>query len=63
MKIHLINLTLVGQVVYSSTVSQHEEYLPVTVDMMAAKGCDGMLYDLILRLKKAGILPDIDSGV
>ena len=29
---------------------------------MAAKGCDGMLYDLIGRLRQDGILPEVHTG-
>ncbi|KAF3008587.1 hypothetical protein E8E13_007540 [Curvularia kusanoi] len=33
----------VGEAPYNSTVTGHVEYLPVTVDFMAAKGCDDIL--------------------
>jgi hypothetical protein len=46
----------IGEAPYNSTVTGHVEYLPVTVDFMAAKGCDGMLFDLIEDLYTAGIL-------
>ena len=34
----------------------HEEFLPVTVDILAAKGCDGLIFSLVLDLVKAGIV-------
>jgi len=33
-----------------------KEYIPVTIDIMAAKGCDGMILSLILDLYKNGIV-------
>lgn len=38
----------VGQASYESTVTNHTEVLPVTVDLMAAKGCDGMVSSFVL---------------
>ncbi|KAL9092233.1 MAG: hypothetical protein Q9159_000992 [Coniocarpon cinnabarinum] len=46
----------VGEASYNSTITDHEEVLPVTVDMMVARGCDGMLFDLINDLVTQGIL-------
>lgn len=46
----------IGEAPYNSTITRHVEYLPVTVDFMAAKGCDGMLFSLIEDLYKVGIL-------
>ena len=46
----------VGEATYNSTITNHEEVLPVTVDIMAAKGCDGMLFNLINDLVDNGIL-------
>jgi len=33
----------------------HEEFLPVAVDIIAAKGCDGMVFELAAQLQNAGI--------
>jgi hypothetical protein len=46
----------IGEAPYNSTITQHVEYLPVTVDFMAAKGCDGMLFSFIQDLHKAGLI-------
>lgn len=45
-----------GQAPYNSTITGVTELLPVAVDIMVAKGCDGVLFDLALALEKAGIL-------
>lgn len=36
----------VGQASYRSIITNHTEVLPVTVNLMAAKGCDGMVSTL-----------------
>ncbi|WAO94667.1 Amidase domain-containing protein [Fusarium falciforme] len=52
----------IGQMAYHSLVTSHKEYLPIAVDMMAAKGCDGMLFSLIQDLYEAGILGISQTG-
>ncbi|KAL8782943.1 MAG: hypothetical protein Q9213_004999 [Squamulea squamosa] len=52
----------VGQASYQSNITGHEEMLPVTVDLLAAKGCDGMLFNLIQDLTAAGILEVPQTG-
>lgn len=51
-----------GETPYDSTITGHAEYLPVTANLMAAKGCDGMLFSLIADLYKAGILKESKVG-
>ena len=46
----------IGQASYFSKITNHTEYLPVTVDFLAAKGCDGMIFDLVNELVGAGIV-------
>ncbi|KPI43369.1 Amidase 1 [Cyphellophora attinorum] len=41
---------------FYSNASNHEEYLPVAVEVIAAKGCDGMLTSLAIDLVEAGII-------
>jgi len=48
-------VTLVGQGPYNSTITLHEEYLPVAVDVIAHKGRDGMIFELATQLQAAGI--------
>jgi hypothetical protein len=47
---------LVGQTTYNSTVTNHSEELPVTVNLMIARGCDWLLLNLISDLAKTGVL-------
>ncbi|KAG4431663.1 hypothetical protein IFR05_012846 [Cadophora sp. M221] len=51
-----------GQASYQSTITLKTEFLPVTVDIVAAKGCDGMLFELAAELNKAGILKTPKTG-
>ena len=52
----------VGEAAYNSTITGKEEALPVTVDFLAAKGCDGMLFSLINELVEAGIVKKAEAG-
>ena len=51
-----------GEAPYNSTITGHVENLPVTANLMVAKGCDGMLFSLIGDLYKAGILKESLTG-
>ncbi|KAF8315677.1 amidase signature enzyme [Clavulina sp. PMI_390] len=51
----------IGQVPFNSTISNHTEYSPVTIDILARPGCDYVLLDLIAALADAGLLDP--SGV
>lgn len=46
----------VGQVTAKSAISNHDEVFPVTVSIMAAKGCDGLLTRLAIDLVEKGIV-------
>ncbi len=52
----------VGQTPYFSNITQHEEYLPVGVNILAAKGCDGIIARLANDLVGAGILNVPQAG-
>ncbi|EWZ31340.1 amidase signature domain-containing protein [Fusarium oxysporum Fo47] len=52
----------IGQFKYDSSITRHVEYLPVSIRIMAAEGCDGMLLDLVNDLVKAGILSQVQPG-
>ena len=52
----------IGEAAYTSNVTMHEEMLPVTVDVMAARGCDGLIFDLVRDLVAAGILKSSIAG-
>jgi hypothetical protein len=55
-------ILLVGKWSYVSTVTNHTEYMPVAVDFMAARGCDGMIFSLVEELYNAGILENSVAG-
>ncbi|RAK75680.1 glutamyl-tRNA(Gln) amidotransferase, subunit A [Aspergillus fijiensis CBS 313.89] len=46
----------VGEVAAYSSITNHDEKFPVTVDVIAAKGCDGLLVRLAQDLLEAGII-------
>ncbi|KAG8624976.1 hypothetical protein KVT40_006727 [Elsinoe batatas] len=52
----------VGEAGYTSDVTGVQEVLPVTVDILAARGCDGMIFGLVEDLVKAGILRATVAG-
>lgn len=45
-----------GSAAYNSTITNHTEVLPVSVDIIAARGCDGVIFSLVEELLKAGII-------
>ncbi|KAF2458456.1 amidase signature domain-containing protein [Lineolata rhizophorae] len=53
----------IGEAEYYSSVTNHTEKLPVTVSIMAANGCDGMIFSLIEDLCRAGILQGSQTGM
>jgi hypothetical protein len=50
----------IGQVPYESTISNKTEYLPISISLYAAAGCDYMLWDLAAALQVS--LPNHLSG-
>lgn len=52
----------IGEASYFSTITNHTENLPVTVDILAARGCDGLIFQLVQDLVKAGILAPSKAG-
>ncbi|KAH8886429.1 amidase signature enzyme [Thozetella sp. PMI_491] len=52
----------IGQVSYQSNVTNHEEKLPVSLDVLAHRGCDLMLLDLTKDLADAGLLKEVKTG-
>ncbi|KAL8867350.1 MAG: hypothetical protein Q9198_008549 [Flavoplaca austrocitrina] len=45
-----------GSAAYNSTITNHTEVLPVSVDIIAARGCDGVIFTLVEELLEAGIM-------
>lgn len=56
------NTTTVGQASYNSTITLQEEMLPIAVSIVAAKGCDGIVFTLAEQLLAAGILKSPKVG-
>ncbi|KAH8112112.1 amidase signature enzyme [Phellopilus nigrolimitatus] len=52
----------IGQVPYASVISGIQEVLPVTVSLVARRGCDFMLLDLVGALAEAGIVQTVKTG-
>ncbi|KAL3469734.1 amidase signature domain-containing protein [Aspergillus californicus] len=52
----------IGEASYHSDVTTHVEKLPVTVNIMAARGCDGMLFQLVEDLAREGIVSSVQPG-
>ncbi|KAH7053093.1 amidase signature domain-containing protein, partial [Macrophomina phaseolina] len=52
----------IGAASYFSSVTNHTEVLPVTVDFMAAKGCDGLIFSLVEELVNEGIIGVSEAG-
>jgi hypothetical protein len=51
------NVFPLGQVSSFSSITNHTEYLPVSVDVMVAKGCDGLIPRMAQDLVKMGAIP------
>jgi len=52
----------VGQVEYQSYVSLQREMMPVSVDLVAAPGCDGVLMEIVRRLAEKGRIGTVKTG-
>ena len=52
----------IGEIPYNSTVSLKTEYMPVTMSLVVARGCDLMLANLVKELEEAGILKPVSTG-
>ncbi|EUC46416.1 hypothetical protein COCMIDRAFT_92801 [Bipolaris oryzae ATCC 44560] len=52
----------IGQMSYHSTTTNHTEQLPVSINLMVAKGCDATLLNLVAKLYHAGVLKASEVG-
>ena len=52
----------IGEVSYNSTVSMQTEYLPITMALRMARGCDHALATLVGDLETAGVLQPVLTG-
>ncbi|KAL5343542.1 amidase signature enzyme [Aspergillus crustosus] len=52
----------IGEVPYNSTKSGRTEHLPVTMSLVAARGCDLMVASLVRKMDAQGILKSVAAG-
>ncbi|EMD91554.1 hypothetical protein COCC4DRAFT_57421 [Bipolaris maydis ATCC 48331] len=52
----------IGEMSYHSTTTNHTEPLPVSINLMVAKGCDATLLNLVTKLYHAGVLKASEVG-
>ncbi|KAF7594734.1 hypothetical protein BBP40_008441 [Aspergillus hancockii] len=52
----------VGESPYNSTISLQTEYLPVSVALQMARGCDHVLASLVAGLAEEGVLRSVGTG-
>lgn len=52
----------IGEVPYNSTKSLHEEYLPVSMALRMARGCDYALANLVAKLEDEQIIRPVAAG-
>lgn len=52
----------IGEVPYNSTKSMQVEYLPVSMALRMARGCDYVLADLVARLEEEEIIRPVAAG-
>ncbi|KAL1855293.1 hypothetical protein VTK73DRAFT_8583 [Phialemonium thermophilum] len=52
----------IGEVPYNSTVTLRTEYLPVTMALRVARGCDYVLASLVAALEESGVLRAVATG-
>ncbi|KAI1389131.1 amidase family protein [Hypoxylon trugodes] len=58
-----VDMTIpIGQVPYSSNVTFVEEMVPVTISVIAKRGCDFMLWNMWEKLADEGVLKTIKTG-
>ncbi|CCF39556.1 glutamyl-tRNA(Gln) amidotransferase [Colletotrichum higginsianum] len=55
-------VTPIGQTPYNSSITKHVENLPVTVNLVAAAGCEHMLLSLVAELAREGLLTSSAVG-
>ncbi|KAK5076662.1 hypothetical protein LTR51_002345 [Lithohypha guttulata] len=52
----------IGQVSYFSNITRYQEMVPVTISLVAKRGCDFVLFNLISRLAELGVLQTVKTG-
>ncbi|KAF4337258.1 indole-3-acetamide hydrolase [Fusarium beomiforme] len=58
-----VDITIpIGQVTYQSNVTFQDEMMPVTVNLVAKRGCDFVLFNFISKLVSKGVLSSVQAG-
>ncbi|KAL5583890.1 hypothetical protein FOVSG1_015241 [Fusarium oxysporum f. sp. vasinfectum] len=58
-----VDITIpIGQVTYQSNVTFQEEAMPVTLNIVARRGCDFVLFNFINKLVAKGVLSSVHTG-
>ncbi|TFK43969.1 amidase signature domain-containing protein [Crucibulum laeve] len=52
----------IGQVPYWSQITRRWEMLPVAAQLVVARGCDGMLMELVRKLSENGVVGGVKTG-
>ncbi|KAL4963957.1 amidase signature domain-containing protein [Aspergillus stella-maris] len=52
----------IGEIPYNSTKSGRTEYLPVTMSIVAARGCDLMVASMVREMEIQGVLKPVAAG-
>ncbi|ETS87127.1 hypothetical protein PFICI_00955 [Pestalotiopsis fici W106-1] len=59
----LVDFTLpIGQVTYYSQATYEEVFMPVSINMIAKRGCDKVMWNFVRRLAEKGILRAVQTG-
>ena len=51
-----------GQVPYHSPVTYVTEQFPVSINMIVRRGCDFVLFNMVEKLARAGIIQAVKTG-
>jgi Asp-tRNA(Asn)/Glu-tRNA(Gln) amidotransferase A subunit family amidase len=58
-----VDLTIpIGQVAYHSPVTMVTEQWPVSINLIARRGCDLMLFNMVERMAEEGIIGTVKTG-
>lgn len=53
---------IVDEIPYNSTISGKTEYIPVTMSLVDARGCDLVLTNMVREMEADGILTPVATG-
>ncbi|KAF5344802.1 hypothetical protein D9758_014416 [Tetrapyrgos nigripes] len=52
----------IGQIPFHSNITEVEEHLPVSISLVARRGCDFVLLDLVDKLADEGLVQEVKTG-